>query len=55
MPEAIADGTARTKLRKARADLRDSLTRLSNDPSLVESTVENLAGWAAGLRELWGV
>lgn len=51
----MPEGTVRTKLRKARADIEASLARLAREPALVESTVENLEGWAKGLRELWGV
>lgn len=51
----MPEGTTRSKLRKARADLRASLERLAGEPGLLESTVEDLAGWAAGLRELWGL
>jgi RNA polymerase sigma factor (sigma-70 family) len=51
----MPEGTTRGKLRKARADLRGLLDELAANPELVESTVENLEGWARGLRELWGV
>ena len=51
----MPEGTVRSKLRKARSDLESILAKLSREPGLVESTVENLDGWAQGLRELWGL
>ncbi|MCA9713386.1 MAG: sigma-70 family RNA polymerase sigma factor [Myxococcales bacterium] len=44
-------GTAKSRIRRARALLREQLERLADNPALLESTVMNLDGWARGLRE----
>lgn len=49
----MPEGTTRSKLRKAKADLRDAITALAESPAEHESTVSNLDGWAAGLRAAW--
>lgn len=51
----MPEGTTRSKLRKARSDLRDIIETLASSPRELESTIENLAGWAEGLREIWGL
>lgn len=49
----MPEGTTRSKLRKAKADLRDAITALAESPAERESTVGNLDGWAADLRAAW--
>lgn len=47
----IPEGTVRGRVRKAKALLKKKLTVLARSPSDLESTVQNLEGWAASLRE----
>lgn len=51
----MPEGTVRSNLRSARQDLHMVITRLGEGPGVVESTVENLEGWAKGLHEVWGI
>ena len=46
----VPEDTARSRLRRARQQLEAALTQLRAAPALVSSTLENLDGWAAGLR-----
>ena len=48
----IPEGTVRGRVRKAKALLKKKLTILARAPADLESTVQNLEGWAASLREL---
>jgi RNA polymerase sigma factor (sigma-70 family) len=50
----MPEGTTRSKLRKAKADLRGLLEQLAQSPAQLESTISNLDGWAAELRAAWG-
>jgi RNA polymerase sigma factor (sigma-70 family) len=50
----MPEGTTRSKLRKAKAGLRDAIAMLAKDSVERESTVSNLDGWAADLRTAWG-
>lgn len=47
----VPEGTARTKLRSARASLEVALTQLSKSPEVLASTLDNLEHWSASLRE----
>lgn len=47
----VPEGTARTKLRSARASLEVALTQLSRSPEVLASTLDNLEQWSASLRE----
>lgn len=49
----MPEGTTRSKLRKAKADLRELLGKLAESPAQLESTISNLDGWAAELRAAW--
>ncbi len=46
----IPEGTVRGRVRKAKALLKKKLTVLARAPSDLESTVQDLEGWAASLR-----
>lgn len=50
----MPEGTIRTRLRKAKTDLRTMLAKLAKGPAELESTISNLEGWAASLRAAWG-
>jgi RNA polymerase sigma-70 factor (ECF subfamily) len=47
----IPEGTARTRLRRARSALAQRLSRLIKSPDVLRSTTDNLDRWAASLRE----
>lgn len=47
----IPEGTVRSRLRRGRERLRDELERLTTSPERVASTMTNLDGWAAQIRE----
>ena len=48
----VPQGTAKTRLRKAKAVLREAVEQLADSPELRASTLEGLDGWARELREL---
>jgi len=48
----IPEGTVRGRVRKAKGLLKKKLTILSRSPADLESTVQDLEGWAASLREI---
>jgi len=48
------EGTARSRLRKAKLELRGTLDALARDPGELESTVHGLETWARELRAAWG-
>ncbi|MCA9710388.1 MAG: sigma-70 family RNA polymerase sigma factor [Myxococcales bacterium] len=48
------EGTARSRLRKAKLELRGTLDALARDPGELESTVNGLETWARELRAAWG-
>ncbi len=48
------EGTARSRLRKAKLELRGTLDALARDPGELESTVHGLETWAKELRAAWG-
>ncbi|MEM6292630.1 MAG: sigma-70 family RNA polymerase sigma factor [Myxococcota bacterium] len=48
----IPEGTVRGRVRKAKELLKKKLTVLARAPADLESTVQDLEGWAASLREL---
>lgn len=48
----IPEATVRSRLRRGIEHLRRRLDELASEPSLLESTVGNLDGWARELREL---
>ncbi len=50
----IPEGTVRSRLRLARTALEKQLARLAESPALLESTLSNLDGWAASLRQALG-
>jgi RNA polymerase sigma factor (sigma-70 family) len=47
----IPKGTLKSRLRKARQDLEAELAALSRSPELLQSTVGDLEGWAAAIRD----
>ncbi|MBK8260362.1 MAG: sigma-70 family RNA polymerase sigma factor [Nannocystis sp.] len=47
---ADPEGTIRSRLRRARENLEVQIRRLKADPRVIESTVTDLAGWAAKVR-----
>ncbi len=46
----VATATARTRLFRARAALREIMEKLADEPSLAHSSVEDLDAWARGLQ-----
>ncbi len=50
----IPEGTARTRLRRARLRLEDKLKRLARSPVELKSTMTRLESWAEGLRAQLG-
>lgn len=48
----IPEGTVRSRLRRGRERLRDELERLSASPERAATTMTNLDGWAAQIREI---
>ena len=51
----IPEGTARTRLRRARLSLEAKLAELSRSPQLLASTLDNLERWSASIRDAMGV
>jgi RNA polymerase sigma factor (sigma-70 family) len=51
---AIPEGTARSRLRKAKLELRGALDGLARSAAELESTSAGLDDWARGLRNAWG-
>lgn len=47
----IPEGTARTRIRRAREALERRIARLAKSPDVLRSTTDNLDRWAASLRE----
>lgn len=47
----VPEGTARTRLRKAKLQLRGTIDELARTKDELESTRSGLEGWARGLRE----
>jgi RNA polymerase sigma factor (sigma-70 family) len=48
----VPEGTARTRIRRAKQLLEEQMKRLVADKQLLESTLINLDAWAASLRDL---
>ncbi|MEM9463434.1 MAG: sigma-70 family RNA polymerase sigma factor [Myxococcota bacterium] len=48
----VPEGTARTRIRRAKQLLEEQMKRLVEDKNLLESTLINLDSWAASLRDL---
>jgi RNA polymerase sigma-70 factor (ECF subfamily) len=48
----IPSGTVKSRLRRAREHLEGELHALTREAALLESTIGNLEGWAAGLRDV---
>lgn len=48
----VPDGTARTRIRRAKQLLQEQLAALPGDRAVVEATLADLDAWAASLREL---
>lgn len=48
----VPEGTARTRIRRAKQLLEEQMKRLVEDKNLLESTLVNLDSWAASLRDL---
>lgn len=48
------EGTARSRMRKAKLELRGTLDELARDPGELESTMHGLETWARELRAAWG-
>lgn len=48
----VPHGTARTRIRRAKLLLEEQMRALQGDPNLIESTLANLDGWAASLRQI---
>lgn len=47
----VPEGTARTRIRRAKQLLEEQMTKLVEDKALLESTLVNLDAWAASLRD----
>lgn len=47
----VPEGTARTRIRRARQLLEEQMTKLVADKDHLESTIANLDGWAESLRD----
>ncbi len=47
----IPEGTVRSRLRRAKQALHDRLAELCESPAVLESTLQNLDGWAAALKD----
>ena len=52
---AIPEGTARTRLRRARQLLDRQLKRLARSPRLLQSTVSDMDSWVSRIRDYFGV
>lgn len=48
---AVPEGTARTRIRRAKQLLERELEALARSPQVLQSTVSNLEGWARKLRD----
>lgn len=48
---AIPEGTARSRLRRAREALEQKLAELADDPGVLSSTTTDLEGWAKRVRD----
>ena len=48
-------GTVRSRIRKAKDELRTAVDALAREPGRLETTQEQLEGWARRVREAWGV
>jgi len=47
----VPEGTVRTRIRKARADLVRTMHKIAMSPDVLETTVADLDDWAKGLRD----
>jgi RNA polymerase sigma-70 factor (ECF subfamily) len=45
------EGTVRSRLRRAKVDLREALEHVADNPDLLSSTLADLDRWIASLRE----
>lgn len=50
----LAEGTVKSRLRRARDQLRAAMAELASSPALLESTTTDLDAWAGSLREIVG-
>ncbi len=50
----VPQGTAKSRLRRAREELEANIRALAETPALVESTLAAFEGWAASIRDLLG-
>jgi RNA polymerase sigma-70 factor (ECF subfamily) len=50
----VPQGTAKSRLRRAREELEDKIRELAENPAVVESTLVAFDRWAASIRELLG-
>ena len=48
---SVPEGTARTRIRRAKQLLEQQLELLARSPQVLQSTVSNLEGWAKRLRD----
>ena len=51
----LPEGTVRTRIRRGKGLLREEMERLSENRSLIESTLSNLDDWARSVKDLAGV
>jgi RNA polymerase sigma-70 factor (ECF subfamily) len=51
---SVPEGTVRTRLRRAKQLLKEAIEAVAASPELARSTVDDLDGWAASLREQLG-
>ncbi len=49
----VPEGTIRTRLRKAKLELRGTLDALTRDAAAIETTMKGLETWAGELRAAW--
>ena len=47
---AIAEGTVKSRLARARGMLKDAIAELDAEPALVETTIRDLDKWIASMR-----
>ncbi|MBK8720375.1 MAG: sigma-70 family RNA polymerase sigma factor [Deltaproteobacteria bacterium] len=50
----VPQGTAKSRLRRAREELEGKIRELAENPALVESTMVAFDRWAASIRDLLG-
>lgn len=51
----VPEGTARTRIRRAKQLLEKQLETLASSPDLLQSTLSDLEGWAQNLRAAWAL